>query len=115
MTRSELMKQAWKFAKGMAAKAGVGKPYEYIAEAMRRAWAIFKGQLNLKKKRNTEFVPGTPLKGMMTEKQERFIASLIRQGKFTTNPLLQAFNISSLRSTITKQQASELIGELLNA
>lgn len=114
MTKSQLMKKAWQFAKGIAEKLGIGKAVDYIAEGLRRAWALFKNELNLKK-RKTEFVQTAPLKGMMTEKQERFIASLIARGKYTTNPLLQAFNISSLRSRITKQQASQLIGELLNA
>jgi len=113
MTKSQLMKKAWQFAKGIAEKLGVGKASEYIAEGLRRAWALFGSQL--RKTHKETFAQTTSLKGMMTEKQERFIASLIARGKYTTNPLLQAFNISSLRSRITKQQASQLIGELLNA
>jgi len=114
MTKSQLMKKAWQFAKGIAEKLGVGKASEYIAEGLRRAWALFGSQL--RKTHKETFAQTTSLKGMMTEKQERFIASLIRQGKYVANnSVLGAFQISSLRSRITKQQASDLISELLNA
>lgn len=114
MTKSQLMKKAWQFAKGIAEKLGVGKASEYIAEGLRRAWALFGSQL--RKTRKEPFVQTAPLKGMMTEKQESFIASLIARGKYVeNNTVLQAFQISSLRSRITKQQASELISELLGA
>lgn len=109
MTKSNLMKQAWKFANGIAKKLGIGKASDYIAEGLRRAWKIYGAQLIVKKK---EYVQNVPLKGRMTEKQESFIASLLRR-KSTDNPIARAFNVSSLRSTITKQQASDLISELL--
>lgn len=113
MTKSQLMKKAWQFAKGIAKKLGIGKAYEYIAEGMKRAWALFGKQLVTKKVVKKEF-DQIVLKGRMTEKQESFIASLLRK-KATDNPVAQAFNVSSLRSTITKQQASDLISELLAA
>lgn len=111
MTKSQIMKKAWHFAKGIAEKTGKGKAVDYIAEGMRRAWNYCKltGGLRVVKK---SFVQNSPLKGMMTEKQESYITSLLRK-KVSTNPIAQAFNISSLRSKITKQQASELISELL--
>lgn len=106
-----VMKEAWVIAK-RAARLHGGTAKEWIAFGLTKAWQKAKsGKLVEVVKEEVK----TTLRGMMTEKQERFIASLIARGKYTTNPLLQAFNISSLRSRITKQQASELISELLNA
>lgn len=106
-----VMKEAWVIAK-RAARLHGGLAKEWIGFGLVRAWKKAKnGQLVQETKIESKPV----LRGMMTEKQERFIASLIARGKYTTNPLLQAFNISSLRSRITKQQASELINDLLSA
>lgn len=106
-----VMKEAWVIAK-RAARLHGGTAKEWIAFGLTKAWQKAKaGKLVEVVKEEVKPM----LRGMMTEKQERFIASLIARGKYTTNPLLQAFNISSLRSSISKQQASQLIGELLNA
>lgn len=106
-----VMKEAWEIAK-RAARLHGGTAKEWIAFGLTKAWQKAKaGKLVEVVKEEVKPM----LRGMMTEKQERFIASLIARGKYTTNPLLQAFQISSLRSRITKQQASQLIGELLNA
>lgn len=107
--KSVIMKEAWVKAKRAVSFKG-GKAIEWMAWAMVRAWADFKaGKLNEQK---AEYVRS--LRGMMTEKQENFIASLLRK-KHTDNPVAQAFNVSSLRGSITKQQASNLIDELLAA
>lgn len=107
--RSLVMKNAWMRAKRAARLKG-GTAKEWISWALVRAWKSYK-EGNL-----TEQVQEAKplLKGGMTEKQERFIASLLRK-KHTDNPVAKAFNISSLRRTITKQQASDLISELLSA
>lgn len=106
-----VMKEAWEIAKRAAYLHG-GTAKEWIAFGLTKAWQKAKaGKLVDVVKEEVKPM----LRGMMTEKQERFIASLIARGKYTTNPLLQAFNISSLRSRITKQQASELINDLLSA
>lgn len=107
-----VMKEAWEIAK-RAARLHGGSAKEWIAFGLVRAWKKAKAD-KLVEIVKEEFKP--ILRGMMTEKQERFIASLIARGKYVANnPILQAFQISSLRSRITKQQASQLIGELLNA
>lgn len=116
MTRSQLMKEAWKFARGIAKKLGKGEAYQYIAEGLRRAWAFYGKQVitknkNVEKKKDFSNVV---LRGRMTEKQERFIEKLLRS-KTSDNPIAQAFKISSLRRTISKRQASQLIEELLSA
>ena len=106
-----VMKEAWVIAK-RAARLHGGTAKEWIAFGLTKAWQKAKAS-KLVEVVKEEVKP--MLRGMMTEKQERFIASLIRQGKHSTNPVFQAFNISSLRSRITKQQASILIEDLLNA
>lgn len=106
------MKKAWGFARGMARKLG-GEAYQYIAEAMRRAWAFYGKKVITKRKVKKDVNwDEVKLHGKMTEKQESFIASLLKK-KITDNPVAQAFNVSSLRSRISKQQASDLISELL--
>ncbi len=109
--KSLVMKEAWVMAKRAANLQG-GTSKEWLAWALTRAWKKAKeGKLV----EETQVVESAPvLKGGMTEKQENFIASLLRK-KVSNNPIAQAFAISSLRSTITKQQASELISELLSA
>lgn len=106
-----IMKDAWERAKRAANLHG-GNAKEWLGWALVRSWKAFKeGKLVQQPKQEVKPM----LKGRMTEKQERFIASLLAQGKFTDNPVAKAFQISSLRRTITKQQASDLISELLAA
>lgn len=114
MTRSQLMKEAWKFARGIAKKLGKGEAYQYIAEGLRRAWAFYGKQVITKNVEKKKDFSNVVLRGRMTEKQERFIEKLLRT-KTSNNPIAQAFKISSLRRTITKRQASQLIEELLSA
>lgn len=104
-----VMKEAWDIARKSANMFG-GKKVEWIAYGLTKAWKKFKeGKLA---QRSVEQVK--VMKGRMTEKQESFITSLLRK-KATDNPTAQAFNVSSLRSRISKQQASDLINELLAA
>lgn len=107
-----IMKDAWERAK-RAARLHGGTAKEWIAWGLTRAWKAFKEGKLVEKAPVQEVKP--VLKGRMTEKQERFIASLLAQGKYTDNPVAKAFQISSLRRTITKKQASDLISELLAA
>lgn len=119
MSKSVLMKNAWKLATMKAKQLG-GKPVEYISYGMKEAWKLYfeftgkKRATENKVERNVNW-ENVKLHGHMTEKQERFISSLLAQGKYTDNPVAKAFNISSLRSRISKKQASELIKELLSA
>ena len=108
--RKMVMKDAWMRARRAANLEG-GKASEWIAWALVRAWEAYKSGKLTKKAEEVKPV----LRGWMTEKQERFIASLLAQGKYTDNPIVKAFNVSSLRRRITKQQASDLISELLSA
>ena len=106
-----VMKEAWVMAKRAANLKG-GTAREWMAWALTRAWAKAKQGKLVEETQTAESKP--VLRGGMTEKQENFIASLLRK-KTTDNPVAQAFQISSLRNTITKQQASDLISELLSA
>lgn len=118
MSRSTLMKNAWVIARKKANELG-GKAVEYISYGLKKAWELYfeftgKKRSADKKEQNIDWSQ-VKLYGRMTEKQERFIASLLAQGKYTDNPIVKAFQISSLRSKISKKQASELISELLGA
>lgn len=118
MSKATIMKNAWKLATRKAKELG-GKAVEYISYGMKEAWNIyfrFTGKKRASEKKAEQNVDWSQVKlhGRMTEKQERFIASLLMK-KTTDNPVAKAFNISSLRSTISKQQASDLISELLSA
>lgn len=115
--KKQLMMVAWAVAKSSANIHG-GKASEYISHGMKVAWK-FQKQGILQSKFNEKFgikkeEVKPSLKGRMTEKQENFITSLLRK-KHTDNPVAKAFNVPSLRSTISKQQASDLISELLSA
>lgn len=118
MSKSVLMKNAWKLATMKAKQLG-DKPVEYISYGMKEAWKIYfkftgkKRATESKVERNVNW-ENVKLHGRMTEKQERFIASLLAQGKYTDRPVAKAFNISSLRRRISKKQASDLIKELLS-
>ena len=119
MSKSTLMKNAWKLA-GMKAKELGGKPVEYISYGLKEAWRIFfqfTGKKRASEKRVEQNIDWSQVKlyGRMTEKQERFIASLLAKGKHTDNPVAKAFQISSLRHKISKKQASDLIKDLLSA
>src|SRR5690625_1248477 len=108
--RKLVMENAWMNARRAARLRG-GKASEWIGWALVRAWKAYKeGKLS----EQVQEV-NSRLRGRMTEKQERFIASLLAQGKYTDNPVAKAFNISSLRRRISKQQASDLISDLLSA
>jgi|GEM_PF-6715635 len=50
MTRSQLMKKAWHFARGIAKEVGVGKASDYIAVGMKRAWVLYGKQIKTAKK-----------------------------------------------------------------
>ncbi|MDC3414252.1 hypothetical protein [Terrihalobacillus insolitus] len=118
MSKSVLVKNAWKLS-NKKAKALGGKAVEYISYGFKKAWEMyfeFTGKKRSSEKKAEQNVDWSQVKqhGRMTEKQESFIASLLRK-KSSNNPVAQAFNVSSLRGRISKQQASELISELLAA
>lgn len=116
MSKAILMRNAWKLAKGKAKELG-GKAIEYISYGMKEAWKIYfdftgKKRASEKQSKNIDW-SDVKLNGTMTAKQEGFIDSLLSKGKTTGEDIEKAFNVSSLRSRISKQQASDLITDLL--
>ncbi|MDC3412506.1 hypothetical protein [Terrihalobacillus insolitus] len=112
--KKQLMMVAWSIAKSAANIHG-GTKKEWFAYGLTKAWKFTK-EGKLEEKFNQKFGKKAEvksfMKGNMTEKQESFITSLLKK-KSTDNPVAQAFNVSSLRSRISKKQASDLINELL--
>lgn len=119
MTKSVLMRNAWKIAKEGAAKFG-GSSKDYIAEAMKKAWAIkreFEGTQEKKTAQKKEF---KNLKGMATGKQMWFIEKLLKEleAKLNEEEFTKVLNVNGYvleqgTYETTKQEASEVISELL--
>lgn len=112
MKKSVIMKNAWTIAKQGAEKFG-GKAVEYISEALKQAWEIAK---RFNQKKNFE---SKNLKGSMTSKQDWFITKLMKEVKALGIDVIDQVPgvIEYLEQGIygtTKQEASDLIGELLN-
>lgn len=107
--KKQIMTVAWELAKG-AAKDHGGKASEYISETMKQSWEIAKYDAKQKV---------VKMKGMMTNKQNWFIEKLM---KGVDGLGIDVLNIAGVREFLqggyyatTKQDASDLIGELLNA
>jgi hypothetical protein len=119
MTKSVLMTNAWKIAKEGAAKFG-GSPKDYIAESMKKAWAIkreFEGTQEKKAAQKKEF---KNLKGMATSKQIWFIEKLLKEleaklseKEFSIVLRQNGHILEEGTYGTTKQEASEAISELL--
>ncbi len=114
MTKKVIMKNAWTIARDGAKKFG-GKPVDYISESLKQAWIIAK---QLKKQNEKKQFDSKNLKGGMTTKQDSFIVKLMKEVEALGIDVMQVNGVIDYLQAgfygTTKQEASELIGELLN-
>lgn len=116
MNKKVIMKNAWTIARQGVEKFG-GKATDYISEALKQAWAIAK---QLQKGNAKKQFTSKNLKGGMTSKQDWFITKLMKEVEALEIDVINEVPgvIEFLQQGIygtSKQEASELINELLNA
>ncbi len=112
MKKSVIMSNAWKIARKGQNQFG-GKVTDYLSEALKQAWEIARSF------QPKQFDNSKKLNGMMTGKQDWFITKLMKeldqQGIDVIDQVpgvIEYLNQGTYGTS--KQEASELIGELLN-
>lgn len=116
--KKQIMVKAWKIAENMSVIKG-GTKKEWIAFGMHRAWVLFK-EGNLVVEATPVKKSVTTLKGGMTSKQDWFITKLMKEVEALGIDVINTVDgvIEYLQNGVygtTKQEASELIGALLDA